>query len=120
MNKDSKICQSCGRTIEYRKKWEKNWEQVKYCSQSCKSKKNSFDYKDQILKRLNDQKIKSSICPSEVLPLEQKQDKEMMEHVRRSARLLAHEGLIEITQGNKPVDPENFKGPIRLRLKKSF
>lgn len=118
MNKESKICQSCGRTIEWRKKWEKDWDQVKYCSQSCKSKKNSFDFKADILKKLNDQKIKSSICPSDILPPEQKQNKEMMEHVRRSARLLAHDGQIEITQGNKVVDPEDFRGPIRLRLKR--
>ena len=41
----------------------------------------------------------------------------MMEHVRRSARQLVHSGLIEITQGGKVVDPSDFKGPIRLRLK---
>ena len=41
----------------------------------------------------------------------------MMEHVRRSARLLAHDNIIEITQAGIAVDPENFKGPIRLRLK---
>jgi hypothetical protein len=41
----------------------------------------------------------------------------MMEHVRRSARLLAHEGKIEITQSSKVADPTSFKGPIRLKLK---
>ena len=40
-----------------------------------------------------------------------------MEHVRRSARLLAADGLIEITQKGKAVDPQDFRGPIRLRLK---
>jgi predicted transcriptional regulator len=42
----------------------------------------------------------------------------MMEHVRSSARILAHEGVIEITQKGAVVDPENFKGAIRLRWKK--
>ncbi len=41
-----------------------------------------------------------------------------MEHVRRSARQLVHDGQIEITQSGKAVDPDNFRGPIRLRLKK--
>jgi hypothetical protein len=41
----------------------------------------------------------------------------MMELVRASAKFLALEDKIDITQGGKPVDPNNFKGPIRLRLK---
>lgn len=114
---ESKICESCGRTIEYRKKWEKNWNSIKYCSDECRKNKNNFDYSEQILNLLKQRALTSSICPSEVLPIEQKQDHQMMEHVRRSARKLAHADLIEITQKGKPVDPENFKGPIRLKLK---
>lgn len=117
MNKESKICLSCGRTIEYRKKWEKDWDQVKYCSDQCKKNKNKFDYSKAILDLLNLRGRTKSICPSEVLPLLERSNKESMEHVRRSARLLAHDQIIEITQGNRAVDPENFKGPIRLRLK---
>ena len=48
---------------------------------------------------------------------EQKNDGAMMEHVRRSARLLTNEGIIEITQNGKRVNPLNFRGPIRLRIK---
>ncbi len=117
MNLESKICQSCGRKIEYRKKWEKVWDQIKYCSNECKKNKNKFDYSKPILDLLNTRGSNKSICPSEVLTNEQKQDKVMMEHVRRSARNLVHEEIIEITQNNKPVDPLHFKGPIRLRLK---
>jgi hypothetical protein len=32
-----KICVSCGLSFEWRKKWERDWEGVKYCSQKCKS-----------------------------------------------------------------------------------
>jgi len=46
-----------------------------------------------------------------------KQDSIMMEHVRRSARLLAAADKIKITQNGKVVDPNEFKGPIRPRLK---
>lgn len=31
-----KICTQCGRPFSWRKKWEKTWEQVKYCSNACK------------------------------------------------------------------------------------
>jgi len=30
-----KICVNCKRPFSWRKKWEKNWEEVKYCSQKC-------------------------------------------------------------------------------------
>lgn len=28
----SKLCAVCGREFSWRKKWEKNWDEVKYCS----------------------------------------------------------------------------------------
>lgn len=114
---ETKICASCGRTIEYRKKWEKNWPSIKYCSDECRRNKNKFDYREAIFSLLNERGPDKTICPSEVLPPELKQDKVMMEHVRRSARLLALEGKIEITQAGKVVDPTAFKGPIRLKIK---
>jgi hypothetical protein len=40
-----------------------------------------------------------------------------MEHVREVSRALVREGKIVITQKGIEVDPENFKGAIRLRLK---
>ena len=113
----SKICESCGREIEYRKKWARSWEDVKYCSDECRRNKMKFDYRDAILALLRQRHVGLTICPSEVLPAEQKNDQMMMEHVRRSARLLAAQDLIEITQKGKVVDPQNFRGPSRLRLK---
>lgn len=114
---DFKICSSCGRKIDYRKKWEKNWPEIKYCSDECRRNKNKFDFRESILALLHERGPLKTICPSEVLPPEMKQDKIMMEHVRRSARLLAGDDKIDITQGGKVVDPTNFKGPIRLKLK---
>ncbi|KAL2071352.1 hypothetical protein VTL71DRAFT_12587 [Oculimacula yallundae] len=34
-----KICASCGRQISWRKKWEKNWDSITYCSDSCRKHK---------------------------------------------------------------------------------
>lgn len=31
-----KICHVCGRPFTWRKKWEKNWDEVKYCSDACR------------------------------------------------------------------------------------
>ncbi|MCH8558181.1 MAG: DUF2256 domain-containing protein [Balneolia bacterium] len=32
----SKTCPVCGREFTWRKKWEKNWKSVKYCSEKCR------------------------------------------------------------------------------------
>ncbi len=114
---ESKTCSSCGREIEYRKKWARDWANVKFCSDECRRNKNKFDYRDAILELLNKRQRGQTICPSELLPTEQKSDQLMMEHVRRSARLLAADDLIEITQNGRTVDPLNFRGPIRLRFR---
>ncbi|WP_345275972.1 DUF2256 domain-containing protein [Litoribaculum gwangyangense] len=35
----TKICNTCGLPFSWRKKWEKNWEHVKYCSEKCRRNK---------------------------------------------------------------------------------
>ena len=35
-NLPTKICPVCGRPFTWRKKWEKNWESVLYCSDACR------------------------------------------------------------------------------------
>lgn len=32
----SKVCAYCQRPFNWRKKWARDWEQVKYCSERCK------------------------------------------------------------------------------------
>ncbi|MGA0408333.1 MAG: DUF2256 domain-containing protein [Limisphaerales bacterium] len=31
----TKICPACQRPFSWRKKWERDWEQVRYCSKRC-------------------------------------------------------------------------------------
>ena len=33
---EPKICAACGRPFEWRKKWARDWAQVKYCSEKCR------------------------------------------------------------------------------------
>lgn len=33
---DTKICVRCGRPFTWRKKWERVWDEVKYCSDACR------------------------------------------------------------------------------------
>lgn len=36
-----KTCLSCGRPFVWRKKWARDWNEVKYCSDRCRSSKKS-------------------------------------------------------------------------------
>ncbi|WP_405570280.1 DUF2256 domain-containing protein [Winogradskyella sp. Asnod2-B02-A] len=38
-NLPTKICPACYRPFSWRKKWEKNWNDVKYCSEKCRRQK---------------------------------------------------------------------------------
>ena len=38
-NLPSKTCQTCQKPFSWRKKWAKCWEDVKYCSERCRSNK---------------------------------------------------------------------------------
>lgn len=57
----------------------------------------------------------ATICPSEILSPEQKQDERRMEMVRQAARRLQRQGQIDILRRGQVVDPDQFRGPIRLR-----
>lgn len=113
----TKTCEKCGRLIEPRKKWRNNWENIKYCSERCRRARDARnDYEEEILQLLKLRGRGKSICPSEVLSFEFKQDKEKMEEARQAARRLVAQGKIVITQNSQVVDPSKAKGPIRLRL----
>ncbi len=38
-NKDPKICKVCNKPFSWRKKWERDWENVIYCSEKCRRNK---------------------------------------------------------------------------------
>lgn len=59
----------------------------------------------------------SSICPSEAArALDAENWRRRMHDVRVAAVKLAKAGRIEILRKGKPVDPDAFKGVIRLRI----
>ena len=35
-NLPSKVCVACGRPFAWRKKWERDWDRVLYCSDACR------------------------------------------------------------------------------------
>ncbi|WP_370289096.1 DUF2256 domain-containing protein [Nocardioides sp.] len=40
-----KICETCGRPFSWRKKWERDWDQVRYCSQACRAGRSNPDFR---------------------------------------------------------------------------
>ncbi len=75
------------------------------------------DYRTDIPGLLRARGPDKTICPSELLHGDDKQNPALMEQIRASARTLAAQFIIEFTQRGKLVDPATAKGPIRLRLK---
>ncbi len=123
--KKQKICESCGRAFEWRKKWEKDWDMVKYCSDACRGNKPGDAAKAleaAILALLAERGRDKTICPSEAAKLvggkDSRSDWEgLMEPARAAARRLVAAGSIVITQHGQVVDPATAKGPIRLKLR---
>lgn len=124
---EPKTCAACGRTIEWRKKWERDWDQVRYCSTACR--RHGVTDTDRaleasILDLLAARSRTSTICPSEAARAvggagTDRDDgeawRELMEPARRAARRLVAAGEVEVTQGGRVVDPSTAKGPIRIR-----
>ena len=116
---EPKTCSRCGRTMEWRKAWARNWDSVRYCSDACRRHKlTAADeaLEASILDLLDARAVSGTICPSEaarVIDPERWQD--LMEPARQAARRLVAAGDAEITQGGHVVDPSTAKGPIRIR-----
>ena len=118
-----KACAACGRTITWRKKWERDWDSVRFCSDACRRNKPGATeamLEAKILELLHARGAGKTICPSEAARAmtgdDRAQWEPLMEPARAAARRLVAQSRIEITQGGHVADPSTAKGPIRLRL----
>ena len=106
--------------MEWRAKWAKNWEQVRYCSDRCRRiKVQPVDValEQAITGLLSGRARGATICPSEAARLVDPDGwQQLMEPARAAARRLVARGRVEITQSGRVVDPSTCKGPIRIRL----
>jgi hypothetical protein len=120
----TKICARCGRTMTWRKAWERSWDEVKFCSEACRSHRpdaTDRQLEGTILRLLSERGAGKTICPSEAARSVGGEDRDawepLMEPARQAARRLVAEGRVVITQGGVVVDPSTAKGPIRLKLR---
>ena len=120
MDPAEKTCASCGRRIEWRKKWADDWDQVRFCSDACRKRKVTkvdAELESKMVELLGQRASTATICPSDAARAVRPDDwRDLMEPARRAARRLVAGGVVTITQGGKPVDPSTAKGPIRIRL----
>ena len=117
-----KVCGSCGRRIEWRASWARDWQNVRWCSDACRArgvKPVDRELEASIRSLLAGRAGDATICPSEAARAVGGADetawRALMEPARRAARRLVAAGEVEITQGGRVVDPSTAKGPIRIR-----
>lgn len=104
---DEKACASCGRRIQWRAKWAKNWDEVRYCSDACRSRRVSPA----------DRALEADIIARlRALPRGRTIASAPDEPSRRAARRLVAAGQIELLQSGRIVDPSTAKGEFQLRL----
>ncbi|GGQ53281.1 hypothetical protein Saso_22170 [Streptomyces asoensis] len=72
-----------------------------------------------VLELLDRRAPTATICPSDAARAVYEGDDDgwraLMEPARRAARRLVTAGEVEITQGGRPVDPADARGPLRIR-----
>lgn len=104
--------------MEYRRKWARNWDQVKYCSDACRGRRGETvdpGLELVIVELLETRAAGSTICPSEAARAHSPEDwRSIMEPARDAARRLAARGVVEVRQKGRVIDPSAARGPIRL------
>ena len=115
----SEPCAACGRTITWRRTWERDGEQVRCCSDGCRRTgvpRSGRELERTVLSLLDERAAGATICPSEAARAVGGDGwRELMEPARAAARRLVAAGEVEITQRGSVVDPSTARGPIRVR-----
>jgi len=120
----TKVCESCGFVFTWRKRWARDWAEVRVCSEACRRGKRAAGgdrYTEAIVALLSKRAPTASICPSEVArALSANEWRALMDAVRAAGVRLAKRGVVAITQGDREVEISLVTGPIRFRRGPSF
>ena len=111
----TKDCAACGRTITWRKKWERSWDDVRWCSDACRRRGVSTtdrELESAIRELLAARARSATICPSEAARRVGGDGwLELMGPARAAARRLVAAGEVEITHGGSRGGPLHRQGP---------
>jgi len=116
----TKPCATCGRTITWRKRWERDWDAVRHCSDACRRRgtgRSDRALEDSIRSLLSARSQGATICPSEAARAVGGEEgwRDLIEPARAAARRLVAAGEVVVTQRGAVVDASTAKGPIRIR-----
>ena len=107
-----KTCARCGRGFSWRKKWARDWDEVRYCSAACRRQK--IGPRDQA----NETKILRALntAPTSGIALETLASSvDQSEPLRQAARRLALEGRLQLVQSGRTIDPRALRGRVVIR-----
>jgi hypothetical protein len=117
MPPEPRTCRSCGRQITWRKKWERDWDQVRYCSGGCRTR--GVSAADRRLEELLRTLVVAAPRGVGDVDVARAADpdtwREQLEPVRRAARRLVAAGELELVQHGRVVDPSTAAGPVTIR-----
>jgi hypothetical protein len=117
---EPKTCQSCGRTITWRRKWERSWDEVRYCSRSCRARGvTDEDHRiEDVLRGLLRSAPRGVLDTDLAAALSADGGAEQREPARRAARRLAAAGEVDLVQHGRVVDPSHAVGPVLIRRRR--
>jgi hypothetical protein len=136
MEKPSKVCPACGRSFEWRKRWERNWEAIVYCSKRCSGTKGKSQdtmalaaaIETHVRASPRGECFAASVF-STPLDANDRAPHRARQDVLAAIRLLAHRGVVEILHGGrvttvgkrvlvkgaKVVSPDEARGEFYIR-----
>ncbi len=117
MSEEIKWCATCGRKITWRKKWERDWEHIRYCSKRCRG--NKPGEAERALEANIEDALGRAWIDTDTLQqqLGVADNALERERFREALRRLWVEGRVELGERRRPVqDPSTLKGAFDVRL----
>ncbi|MGN6608803.1 MAG: DUF2256 domain-containing protein [Jatrophihabitans sp.] len=113
----SKTCASCGRRFEWRKKWERDWDAVRYCSTACRRRGvTDVDAELEAALRAALPRRGATADPQDAArSVGGEAWRDLLEPARRAARRLVAAGEAEVVVAGRVVDPSTAKGDWLVR-----
>jgi hypothetical protein len=109
VSRPEKLCATCGRRITWRKKWARDWDQVRHCSQRCRKKR--LGVLDQEIEKVARARLQAQPWLEEAW-LAERFPGAGRERLRDALRRLVARGEARLPRGQ---DASTTKGPLRLR-----
>lgn len=116
MNREEKMCATCGRAIQWRRRWAERWPEIRYCSNRCRgAKPNALDreIEARLVDALSSTPRGQRIDPDEICAALGSGPR-FEERVFHASRRLACRGLGELICDGRVVAPSDARRPFAL------